>query len=61
MSLMWEIRQLIHDATKSDLLLAFATFRWRESIVENKHLKKVFALMKCILLDEYRKREEVID
>ena len=54
---MWEICQLIRNATKSDLLLAIATFYWRESIVENVYLKKAFVLVKGMLLDEYRERE----
>jgi len=56
-SSIWEIQQLIYDATKSDLLLAFATFRWRESIVENVYLKKALALVSGMLLDEYRERK----
>lgn len=56
-SSLWEIRLLIRNATKSDLLLAFATFRWRESIAENKQLKKVFALVSGMLLAEYKERK----
>lgn len=54
---LWGIRQLIHNAAKSDLLVAFATFRWRESITENKYLKRVFILVGDMLLDEYRERK----
>ncbi len=56
-SSLWEIRQLIYNATKSDLLNAIATFHWRESITENKHLKKAFALVSGMLLAEYKERK----